>query len=237
MSGVMNDKTSSPPPESAAGPAESGPITPAELARMFAAFVQIGSRIPAIELSSGARMTYSANLFIEGPRLVQTTAQCLEDNRALFPDIPTDPADLRTYVQRALGFSQLRDLFLLYAQRARDCYIHDQCLAVQQSMDVLRHVRADGTRVFPMDNAEDRAHAMAPAEGVLDNKRGRKKHAEMLNRLSEKRFEARRAAGKLKPPKKGPSPQARAIAEFQKESSIMSALGQFAPSGPQKPEK
>lgn len=162
-----------------------------------------------LRLLPGLRMSLAAYIFLEAPRLVRAVAEAIEENPALFADLPVDPALMRLQQRRGLSYQSLYFLLLDLAELAKDGYLRDQSDATQAALLVVRCVRAEALRPVRTAGTEARIDLMMRAERILAGRQQRKQKSGQRNK--------KLAAAPVKVPKKPRKPpQQRAMEEVRK---------------------
>lgn len=138
-----------------------------QVARLLKQALDLFDKIPPSHLSSRQKKALSGYLFSEGLTLVLEVAEGLEEYRSCFPEIPTDPAELRDGLHCAGHWLSLREIGRTLMTLADEHYTFEKATQVRTALEILRHVRADRGKLYPGPKDKERARAMEHAEDTL----------------------------------------------------------------------
>ncbi len=178
--------------------------------------------IPRTVLLPGARMALAGHVFDQADTFVRSVARGLDQDPALFGDIPIEGANLVGQQDRALGYLTLHSMLSALTARVADCYLAEQAGAVKDAMAVVRQVRSEGDQPFVRPDHEERRQAMLSAEDVLKRRQARKRRVRRDSLAKEARLPPSPPLGPLaasdqaiadRPPRK--SPQEKAMSEMR----------------------
>src|SRR5262249_29860265 len=130
--------------------------------------------LPPVALSGAERKALSGGTSRTAPRLVRAVCRALEDDPALFAELPVDAGALLARQERALAFFSLFAALQRLCRRAQDCYLHEQSRATSEALAVVHHGRHQRKGPFPSPRRRRLEDALRPAEAVLQAEHRRK---------------------------------------------------------------
>ena len=119
-------------------------------------------------------MSMAGHIFNEADPFVRAVAKALDDDPALFSDVPIDPKHLALRQDRVMAYHALHYALSSLTSRVADCLMAEQAGTVMDAMQVVRQVRSEAAQPFVRPDYNRRRLAMLVAESVLKRRQARK---------------------------------------------------------------